>query len=65
MVLHALNILKQENITTLVVSDRSNLLVNLDKLLVINDGQMVLYGPSKEVINQLANRQQPQQAAGV
>jgi len=65
MVLHALHNLKQEQITTIVVTDRSNLLVHLDKLLVMNEGQTALYGPGQEVLNQLANRQQPQQAAGV
>jgi len=64
-VLHALQSLKQENSTTIVVTDRSNLLKQMDKLLVMNEGQMALYGPGKEVLNQLANRQQPQQAAGV
>ena len=65
LVLHALNNLKQECITTLVVTDRSNLLGNLDKLLVMKEGQMVVYGLGKDVLNQLANRKQPQQAAGV
>ena len=65
MVMHALNNLKQDNITTIVVTDRPALLVNMDKLLVIRDGQVAIYGPGKEVLGQLANRQQPQQAAGV
>jgi len=65
MALHALATLKQEKITTIVVTDRSNLIARLDKLLVMNQGQTSLYGPSQEVLSQLANRQQSQQAAGV
>lgn len=65
MVLHALNNLKQEHITTIVVTDRSKLLVKLDKLLMMNDGQTALYGPAQDVLSQLANRQKIQQAAGV
>ena len=64
MLSQALSTLKQENITTIVVTDRPNLFVSMDKLLVIKDGQVLLYGPGKEVLGQLAKRQQPQQAAG-
>ena len=65
MVLIALNNLKQEKVTTIVVSDRPNLIMNMDKLLVIKEGQTAMYGPGKEVLNQLANNKQSQQAAGV
>lgn len=61
----ALKALKQEKITTIVVTDRPNLLISFDKLLVLNDGQVALYGPGKDVLNQLASKQQTQQAAGV
>ncbi len=65
MVGNALKNLKQEKITTLVVTDRPNLIVNMDKLLLIKEGQIAMYGPCKEVLAQLTNSQQPQQAAGV
>lgn len=65
MVLVALNNLKQENVTTIVVSDRPNLIMNMDKLLVIKEGQTAMYGPGKEVLTKLANNKQSQQAAGV
>jgi PrtD family type I secretion system ABC transporter len=65
MVLTALQNLKQEKVTTIVVSDRPNLIMNMDKLLVIKEGQTAMYGPGKEVLNQLANNKQSQQAAGV
>jgi ABC-type protease/lipase transport system fused ATPase/permease subunit len=64
MLFHALNNLRQEKITTIVVTDRPALLANMNKLLLIKEGQVAMYGPGKEVLNQLANRQQPQQAAG-
>jgi len=65
MVLHALNNLKQEQITTIVVTDRTNLIVTMNKLLVMRAGQAALYGPRQAVLDQLANQQQSQQAAGV
>ena len=64
MLLHALAHLKNEKITTVVITDRPNLLVNMDKILVIKDGQVAMYGPAKDVLSQLVNRQQPQQIAG-
>lgn len=64
MLFYALNNLKQAKITTLMVTDRPNLLVNMDKILVIQEGQVAMYGPGKEVLNQLANKQAPQQAVG-
>lgn len=65
ILLQTLNVLKQKHITTIVVTDRPNLLISFDKLLVMNEGQVALYGPSKDVLNQLATKQQPQQVAGV
>ncbi len=64
MLLLALNNLKQENVTTIVVTDRTNIIVSMDKLLMIREGQQVMYGPGKAVLEQLANKQQVQQAAG-
>ncbi|MGD9947257.1 MAG: type I secretion system permease/ATPase [Desulfobulbus sp.] len=64
MLLHTLNTLKQEKITSIFVTDRSNLLVQLDKLLVMNEGQPALYGAGKDVLAELSKRQQSQQAAG-
>ena len=65
MVLTALNNLKQEQVTTIMVSDRPNLIMNMDKLLMIKEGQTAMYGPGKEVLTKLANNKQSQQAAGV
>ncbi len=64
MLLHTLHTLKKEHITSILVTDRSNLIAQLNKLLVMSDGQAILYGPSNEVLTELAKRQQSQQAAG-
>ena len=53
----ALNILRKEKITTIFVTDKPNLLVNTDKLLVIKKGQVAIYGPTKDVLNKLTNKQ--------
>jgi PrtD family type I secretion system ABC transporter len=55
----AIQALKQQKITTVVVTDRPAILSNMDKLLVIKDGQAVMYGPADTVMAQLANPQQP------
>lgn len=60
----ALTNLKNDGVTTIAVTDRTNLLVNMDKILVMRDGQVALFGPSQAVFNQLANKQQSLQAAG-
>lgn len=61
-----LDTLKKERITTVMVTDRPAMLKTMDKLLVIKNGQTALYGPTTDVMAQLANRAQPQhQTAGV
>ncbi len=64
MLLYALNNVKQENVTTIVITDRTNIIVSMDKLLMIKEGQVALYGPGKAVLEELAKKQQVQQAAG-
>jgi ABC-type protease/lipase transport system fused ATPase/permease subunit len=57
--------LKQQNTTTVMVTDRPAILSSMDKLLVIKEGRPAMYGPANEVMAQLAGRQQPrQQTAG-
>ncbi|MCG8639512.1 MAG: ATP-binding cassette domain-containing protein [Desulfobacterales bacterium] len=57
MLANTVNTLKQEKVTTVIVTDRSNLLMGMEKNLVIKDGQVALYGPGKEVLSKLANQQ--------
>lgn len=45
--------LKAEGVTILVVTDRPSLLGNMDQLLVLKEGRMSLYGPTREVYQQL------------
>jgi ATP-binding cassette, subfamily C, bacterial EexD len=53
--------LRQTGTTLVVVSDRPRILMKMDKLLMIKDGKSAMYGPAKEVLAQLSNRQQPRQ----
>jgi len=62
---YALKNLKQDNVTTIVISDRINIVGSMDKLLMINKGQVAMYGTGKAVLEQLANKQKVQQVAGV
>ena len=59
--LGAMNILKKEKISTILVTDRPNLLVNTDKILMIKEGQAAMYGPTRDILNQLNQQQQPAQ----
>ena len=60
-----MSILKQDKTTSVIVTDRPNLLVNMDKILMIKNGQVAMYGPAKDVLKQLTSQQQPQQIPGV
>ena len=52
-----LNRLKQENTTAVIVTDKTNLLAGFDKILVIKEGQVAMYGPTKDVMAQLTGQQ--------
>ncbi len=65
MLFYALNNLKQDSVTTIVITDRTNIIVSMDKLLMLKEGQVAMYGLGKAVLEQLANKQKDQQAAGV
>ena len=60
LLLNAITALKKEKTTVVLVADRTNLLMQTDKALVIKEGQVAMYGPSKEVFTQLANQQKAQ-----
>jgi len=45
---------KANNITTLVITHRRSLLFFLDKLLVIKNGEIMMFGPMRQVMNALA-----------
>jgi ATP-binding cassette subfamily C protein EexD len=53
--------LKQKGVTVILITHRNNILAKVDKLLILNDGVLALYGPRDQVIAHLQN--QAQQAA--
>ena len=57
---NAIQRLKQKKVTIIVITHRNNVLANVDKLLILNDGLISVYGPKEQVI---AHLQQQQKAA--
>jgi ATP-binding cassette subfamily C protein EexD len=57
---NAIQRLKQKKVTVIVITHRNNVLANVDKLLILNDGLLSVYGPKEQVI---AHLQQQQTAA--
>ncbi|TDO10643.1 MULTISPECIES: type I secretion system permease/ATPase [Halomonas] len=52
----AIQQLKQEGVTLFVISHRTSVLKNMDKLLVLKEGQVSMYGPRDEVLAQFARK---------
>ncbi|MGZ5018024.1 MAG: type I secretion system permease/ATPase [Methylobacter sp.] len=50
--------LKQKQSTVLIVTHRNNVLAKVDKLLILNDGALAVYGPRDQVIAHLQQQQQ-------
>jgi len=48
--MHALRDLKQSGVTTLVIAHRPSLLSGVDKLLVLRDGAVEMFGPRAEIM---------------
>ena len=48
-----LQILKEEQVTTFVISHRTSILKSIDKLMVLKEGQMQMFGPKEEVMQKL------------
>lgn len=55
--------LKQKQSTVLIITHRNSVLSKVDKLLILNDGALAVYGPRDQVIAHL--QQQQQQAAAM
>ena len=51
-----INILKQEKVTTFVISHRTSILKSIDKLMVLREGQLQLFGPKDEVMQKLVSQ---------
>ncbi|MDQ7089173.1 MAG: type I secretion system permease/ATPase [Methylococcales bacterium] len=60
---NAISQLKVINATIIIVTHRHNILGNLDKLLVLQDGLLALYGERDAVLAKLAEATQPNKAA--
>ncbi|MFI3123415.1 MAG: type I secretion system permease/ATPase [Methylococcales bacterium] len=60
---NAIQRLKQKGATVIVITHRNNVLANVDKLLILNDGLVSVYGPKEQVIAHLQQQQAQAQAA--
>lgn len=58
-----MQILKQEQVTTFVISHRTSILKSIDKLMVLKEGQMQMFGPKEEVMQALMKQKANEQAA--
>ncbi|MDR9440879.1 MAG: type I secretion system permease/ATPase [Halomonas sp.] len=61
---HAIQQLKAEGVTLFVISHRTSVLKNMDKLLVLKEGQVSMFGPRDEVLAQFAKKGQSRQQVG-
>ena len=50
--------LKQKNITVMIITHRNNVLARVDKLMILKDGALVVYGPKEQVVAYLQQQQQ-------
>lgn len=48
-----MQVLKQEGVSTFVISHRTSILKSIDKLMVLKEGQMQMFGPKEEVMQKL------------
>jgi ATP-binding cassette subfamily C protein EexD len=60
---NAIQRLKQKQTTIIIITHRNNVLANVDKLLILNDGLVSVYGPKDQVIAHLQQQQAQAQAA--
>jgi len=60
---NALQRLKQKQVTVIVITHRNNILAHVEKLLILNEGQISLYGPRDQVIAHLQQANQQQASA--
>lgn len=57
-----LQLLRKENKSVVIVTERPNMLAMTDRLLMLKEGQVSMFGPTKEVLSKLTPpRQQPLQ----
>jgi ABC-type protease/lipase transport system fused ATPase/permease subunit len=61
--LRALETLKADGVTTIVVAHRPSLVARVDKLLVLGEGALEAFGPRAELMPRLVRRVPPREAA--
>jgi ATP-binding cassette subfamily C protein EexD len=54
---NALVQLKQKRVTVIIITHRNNVLSKVDKLMILKDGSLVVYGPKDQVISYLQQQQ--------
>ncbi|MEI6334771.1 MAG: type I secretion system permease/ATPase [Methylococcaceae bacterium] len=60
---NAIQRLKHKRATVIVITHRNNVLANVDKLLVLNDGLVTIYGPKADVMAHFQKQQMAASAA--
>ena len=60
---NAIQRLKHKRATVIVITHRNNVLANVDKLLVLNDGLVTIYGPKEDVMAHFQKQQMADSAA--
>jgi ATP-binding cassette subfamily C protein EexD len=53
----AIQTLKQKNVTVIIITHRTSVLNCVDKLLVMQEGRLALFGPREKVVAEIKNRQ--------
>ncbi len=54
-----IGVLKDEGVTLFIISHRTSVLKSMDKLLVMKEGQISMFGPRDQVLAQFAKKPQP------
>ncbi|MEI6269345.1 MAG: type I secretion system permease/ATPase [Methylococcaceae bacterium] len=60
---NAIQRLKHKRATVIVITHRNNVLANVDKLLILNDGLVTIYGPKEDVMAHFQKQQMAASAA--
>jgi PrtD family type I secretion system ABC transporter len=65
ILIHCLAGLKKSGTTVVITSHKPRIIQGVDKVLMLKDGQMALFGPRQEVLKKLMERQKQQQGQQV
>lgn len=56
---HAIQQLKREGVTVVLITHRTNIIAVADQMLVLKDGQVALSGPTQQVLDALSGQSRP------